>query len=149
MFSRSIPVLSARFRQSPAAMALAALAIAGGSGCVGYGPEANVDDEGLQAEADAGPEIAASEQALIRGSGPKGLGLTCSGGTCECDKDVENECEDLSGQCIEADLDDFIRCVEGWLTTHCSCRTALVAPPKPKWQAVSYDLTSTNLTLAR
>jgi len=101
-------------------MALALLAVAGASGCAaGYGvegdPEAPYDDE---------QDVASSEQALIRGHG----GLSATG---ECDKSIEGDCENLTALCTDDSVDDLIRCIEGWLTTHCSCTLAAVAPPPP------------------
>jgi len=55
-----------------------------------------------------------------------GLGFRCSGGTCTCDKSIENDCEDMSGVCTDASIDALIGCIQGWLTTHCTCTKALV-----------------------
>ena len=89
----------------------------GASGCAAnYVPDPDpVDDE---------QAVESSEQALIRGSG----GLNATG---ECDKSIEGDCEHLTSLCTDDTVDQLIRCIEGWATTHCSCTLAAVAPPKP------------------
>lgn len=79
---------------------------------------------------DPAAEVAAVEQALARGTGGPRAGYTCSGTTCECDKSIENDCEDMSAVCTDATVDALIACINGWLTTHCTCTKAMVAPPK-------------------
>jgi len=100
-------------------MALALLALAGTSGCAASYVAAG-DPE---AEYEGEQEIASSEQALIRGGG-----LSATG---ECDKSIEGDCENMTALCTDDTVDDLIRCIEGWLTTHCSCTLAAVAPPPP------------------
>ena len=65
------------------------------------------------------------------GRGPS-LGYTCSNGTCTCDKSIENDCADMSAVCTDATVDALINCINGWLTTHCTCTKAAVSPtPSP------------------
>jgi len=124
MTSSSTTALSARFHQSR--VTLAALAIVAASGCVGAPPIEDLED-GVEQDA----AVASTEAELIRGGGSGGLGFTCSGGLCTCDKSIENDCEDMSGVCSDATVDGLITCISGWLTTHCTCSLARVAP-KPK-----------------
>jgi len=124
MTSSSTTALSARFHQSR--VTLAALAIIAASGCVGA-PAVEDLEEGVEPDA----AVASTEAELIRGGGSGGLGFTCSGGLCTCDKSIENDCEDMSGVCSDATVDGLITCINGWLTTHCTCSLARVAP-KPK-----------------
>ena len=63
---------------------------------------------------------------INNGGGPGGLSYSCSNGTCTCDKGIENDCEDMSGVCTDGSLDGLISCIDGWLTTHCTCTKALV-----------------------
>jgi hypothetical protein len=58
---------------------------------------------------------------LFRGGRGGGLGYSCTNGTCTCDKSVENDCEDMSAECTDATVDALINCINGWLTTHCTC----------------------------
>jgi hypothetical protein len=104
--------------------ALVVLAIVGASGCAaGVGAE----------EEDA---VTSTTDALMRGGGHVGAGYSCSGGTCTCDKSIENDCEDMSGACTDATVDALINCINGWLTTHCTCTQGLVAPnPKSPYAA--------------
>ena len=102
-----------------ATLGLAFLTTVAAAGCLG-----NPDD--------AEP-VTGSESALARGSGSAGQSYSCSGGTCTCDKSIENDCEDMSGVCSDGSIDNLIACINGWLTTHCTCTQALVAPPKPKF----------------
>ena len=120
-------------------MALALLAIAGTSGCAaGYPVEGN-----SEAPYDDEQDVASSEQALKRGSG----GLSATG---ECDKSIEGDCENMTALCTEDTVDDLIRCIEGWLTTHCSCTLASVAPtPPPKVKLPVANLQRSVMTLAR
>ena len=128
MESSVITALSNRIRRSPATWALLVLARAGAAGCAAGTPDQAIDDG---AHTDA--EIASAEAALIRGGGSGGLGFTCTNGSCECDKSIENDCEDMSGVCSDDTVDDLITCINGWLTTHCTCRLARVAP-RPTFQ---------------
>lgn len=105
-------------------IALIALAGTGAFGCAG-GPGV-AGEEGFANEDPA--QVSVVEAELRTGSGPTGLGYSCTNGTCTCDKSIENDCEDMSGVCRDADIDDLIRCIDGWLTTHCVCKTGLVAP---------------------
>jgi len=90
---------------------LVVLAVAAATGCAA---ETGMLDEDPV-------DVAGSEQALQRGgSGPR-LGFSCTGGTCTCDKSIENDCEDMSGVCTDGSLDGLIACIDGWLTTHCTC----------------------------
>jgi hypothetical protein len=92
-------------------------ALLGTTGCASEyvaQPEAVADEQSVES----------SEQALIRGSG----GLNATG---ECDKSIEGDCENLTALCTDATVDALIACIQGWLTTHCSCTLAAVAPPKP------------------
>jgi hypothetical protein len=120
MTSRSITALSARFH--PSRLTLGALAIVAASGCVGA-PAIEDLEEGVEQDA----AVASAEAELIRGGGSGGLGFTCSGGLCTCDKSIENDCEDMSGVCSDATVDGLINCINGWLTTHCTCSLARVA----------------------
>ncbi len=104
-------------------IALFALASLGSFGCAGG---AGAAGEGLEDEKPA--QVAGLPAELIRGGGPKGLGYSCTNGVCTCDKSIENDCEDMSGVCRDGDIDDLINCIDGWLTTHCVCKTGLVAP---------------------
>jgi hypothetical protein len=119
-------------------MAVALLAVAGAPGCfaghaVDADSEAPYDDE---------PVVASSEEALIRASG----GLSATG---ECDKSIEGDCENLTALCTDDTVDDLIRCIEGWATTHCSCTLASVsAPPKPKFKLPIGNLEQAVLTRA-
>jgi hypothetical protein len=129
MQSNVITAISARICRST----LLALALTGGYGCAAGAPPAEqlVDDS---AQTDA--EIAVAEEALTRGRvGGNRLGFTCTNGVCECDKAVENDCEDMSGVCSDDTVDDLITCIDGWLTTHCVCNLARVAPPKVRFAA--------------
>jgi len=61
------------------------------------------------------------------GGGPSGgLGFSCTNGECTCDKSIENDCEDMTAVCTDATVDGVITCINGWLTTHCTCTKALV-----------------------
>jgi len=119
-------------RRRGALSAAVALAIASVSGCAaGYA----LEDEG---------EIASAEQALRQGDGEayepppdddtagrtsRGPGYSCSSGTCTCDKRIVNDCEDMSGVCTSGSVDDLIRCIQGWGTTHCTCTQGLTSTP--------------------
>jgi hypothetical protein len=93
----------------------AVLAVAAATGCAA---ETGMLDD----DPDADPvEVAGSEEALQRGGGGPRLGFSCTGGTCTCDKSIENDCEDMSGVCTDGTVDDLIACIDGWLTTHCVC----------------------------
>ena len=35
----------------------------------------------------------------------------------------------MSGVCTDATVDGLIACIQGWLTTHCTCTKALVRDP--------------------
>ena len=88
---------------------LAALALAAANGCaadLGAGAEDPVEGTG---------------EALKRGGGGGGLAFSCTNGICTCDKSIENDCEDMSGVCTDASIDDLIACIDGWATTHCTC----------------------------
>jgi hypothetical protein len=114
------------FRSTSGTRQLIALFALAGLGMVGCAGGPGLEEEGLE---DAAPaEVADLEASLIRGSGPTGLGYSCTSGVCTCDKSIENDCEDMSGVCRDADIDSLINCIDGWLTTHCTCRTARVAP---------------------
>jgi len=80
--------------------------------------QADIDEAELEAQG----EVASTEQALVRGGNNKQkLGFTCTGGSCECDKSIENDCEDMTAVCSGGTVDGVITCINGWLTTHCSC----------------------------
>jgi hypothetical protein len=113
MTTRTMTAISARF--------LIALTLAGASGCA-TGEE--LDDPGQD-------EVAQLEDALIRNGGSPRASYTCSNGTCTCDKSIENDCANMSGVCTDATVDALINCINGWLTTHCTCTKAFVAP-QPK-----------------
>ncbi|HZR80636.1 MAG TPA: hypothetical protein VFD92_06035 [Candidatus Binatia bacterium] len=71
-------------------------------------------------------ELIASAIAMVNnGGGTGGLGYSCSGSTCTCDKSIENDCEDMSGICTDDTVDALITCINGWLTTHCVCTKAM------------------------
>jgi hypothetical protein len=36
----------------------------------------------------------------------------------------------MSGVCSDGSIDNLIACINGWLTTHCTCTLARVAPPR-------------------
>ena len=78
-------------------------------------------DTGLLEDGAESVDVGETDQALIRGSGGPRLGYSCTNGVCECDKSIENDCEDMSGVCTDGSLDDLIACIDGWLTTHCTC----------------------------
>lgn len=120
-----------RIRGLLAVLALATIGAA--AGCV---PE----EEAAAGEQGAVTQI---EQSLMRGSGPRGLGYSCSNGTCTCDKSIENDCADMSAVCTDATVDALIACINGWLTTHCVCTQAMAAPPKPKTPIVRPPTTAT------
>jgi hypothetical protein len=123
MKSRSISATATDRLRGP--LAVVALATFGAvAGCV---PEDAVDEQ---------DELARVDEPLIRGTGPQGLGYSCKNGVCECDKSIENDCEDMSAECTEESLDSLITCIDGWLTTHCDCTQAFVAP-KPKFPVVA------------
>lgn len=85
------------------------------------------------AEAEGPDEIASAEQALIRGSGgSQRLGYSCTNGTCTCDKSIENDCEDMTAVCTDKTVDGVITCINGWLTTHCTC-TKDAGFVRPTW----------------
>jgi hypothetical protein len=109
---------STLFRQ---AFLLVALALTGAAGC------------GAPEELDQAEQVAETEEeALKRGGGSPRLGYSCSGGTCECSKAIENDCADMSAVCTDATVDALIACINGWATTHCTCTQAFVAPkPSP------------------
>jgi hypothetical protein len=70
-----------------------------------------------------------SSEALRRGGGGGGkLGFSCSKGVCTCDKSIENDCEDMSAVCTEDTLGGLIQCIDGWLTTDCTCTQAFKSP---------------------
>jgi hypothetical protein len=121
MTSSPTTALSARFH--PSRVTLAALAILAAPGCVGAPPMEGFE-EGVEEDA----AVASTEAELIRGGGSRGLGFTCTSGQCTCDKSIENDCEDMSGVCSDATVDGLITCINGWLTTHCTCSLARVAP---------------------
>jgi hypothetical protein len=121
-------------RFSPTRIALAALAAITMAGCAAQ--------TGLDDEADS--DVAVSDAALMRGGGSTRNAYTCSGGTCTCDKSIENDCEDMSGVCTDATVDALINCINGWLTTHCTCTQAFVRPPSP-----IYTLPTTGTVLTR
>lgn len=106
--------------------------------------QADIDQAELELDEQA--EVASTEQALVRGgSNQQRLGYTCSGGTCECSKAIENDCEDMTAVCTSKTVDGVITCINGWLTTHCSCTkdTGFVRPTtSPTWQlntAATFD----------
>jgi hypothetical protein len=112
---------SPRFSRTRIALAALAAAIT----MAGCAAQTGFDDE-------ADSDVAVSDAALIRGGGGSTRnGYTCSGGTCTCDKSIENDCEDMSGVCTDATVDALINCINGWLTTHCTCTQAFVRPPTP------------------
>jgi hypothetical protein len=114
---------------------LAGLVTFANTGCLG-----NPDDE---------QQVESSEHALARGGGSAGQSYTCdANGSCMCDKSIENDCEDMSGICKDSDITNLINCINGWLTTHCTCTKALVAPPKPKFPIKSVAV-STKLLQSR
>lgn len=87
--------------------------------------QADIDQAEQQAAVDS------TEQALVRGgSNHQRLGYSCTGNSCECDKSIENDCEDMTGVCTDGTVDAVIACINGWLTTHCVCTkaTGLVRP---------------------
>lgn len=109
--------LSGRARRLFPMLAMAALATVAAAGCMG-----NPDDA---------EQVGSSEQALARGGGSVGQSFSCTNGTCTCDKSIENDCWDMTAVCSDATVDGVVTCINGWLTTHCTCTQALVAPPKP------------------
>lgn len=113
----------------------ALFALFGTSGCAaGYVPATDgVEDD---------QTVESSEQALFRGSG----GLNATG---ECDKSIEGDCENLTALCTDDTVDQLIRCIEGWATTHCSCTLAAVAPPKPTVNWTVSGVQWTSATFAR
>jgi hypothetical protein len=111
---------TARFSRTR--IALAALAAMTMAGCAA---QTGLDDN------DADSDVAASDAALMRGGGSTHASYSCSGGTCTCDKSIENDCEDMTGVCTDATVDGVITCINGWLTTHCTCTQAFIKPPTP------------------
>ena len=109
----------ARAARMAPVLGIALMAAVGSGGCLG-----SPDEEG---------QVEASEQGLARGGGSVGNSYSCTNGTCTCDKSIENDCENMSGVCTDATVDGLINCINGWLTTHCTCKQALVAPPKPRF----------------
>ena len=103
------------------------ITLGGASGCGMDGPEEETDDVG-QVEPD-------QSQALARGGGSRGLSYSCTNGTCTCDKSIENDCANMSGVCTDATVDALINCINGWLTTHCTCTQGFVAPPPKPYRA--------------
>lgn len=94
--------------------------------CIAQGclaSQADIDQAELELDEQA--EVASTEQALARGgSNQQRLGYSCTGGICECNKSIENDCEDMTGVCTDKTVDDVINCIGGWLTTHCTCTKA-------------------------
>jgi hypothetical protein len=108
-----------------AAICLLALGAAAGQGCLAS--QADID----QAELDEQAAVASTEQALLSGGwNQQRLGYTCTGTSCECSKAIENDCENMTAVCTDKTVDAVITCINGWLTTHCSCTkdTGLVRP---------------------
>lgn len=83
---------------------------------------------GAEEPAAAAPEAGAESAELRIGGGGPRLGYSCTNGTCTCDKSIENDCEDMSAVCTDATVDALIKCIDGWLTTHCVCTKAFTAP---------------------
>ncbi len=105
----------ARF-QRMGTLALAVLALVGANACAAR----------TVGQGDGDAPIASQAEALSRGGGgSKGAGFTCTNGECTCSKEIENDCEDMSGVCSDDTVDDLIRCIQGWLTTDCTCRLAV------------------------
>jgi hypothetical protein len=77
-------------------------------------------DAGVQGEDEDTVDVTGSEQALMRGGGGR-VGYSCTNGVCECDKSIENDCENMSGVCTDGSIDALIACIDGWATTHCTC----------------------------
>lgn len=73
-------------------------------------------------------ELEESSDALRRGKGGPKLSYSCTNGVCTCDKSIENDCENMSAVCEDADIDPLINCINGWLTTHCTCDEAKTSP---------------------
>lgn len=124
------------------------LAGAAGQGCV---PATAADVEQAELEQASEGDVASFEAALTRGgSNQQRLGYTCSGGTCECSKAIENDCEDMTAVCTDATVGGVITCIDGWLTTHCTCKqdTGLVRPTLPQLQ-LNTSATFTTATIAR
>ena len=112
-----------------------ALALTGLAGC-GMEPT----DEELDSVAESDDQ----SQALARGGGGQRLGYSCTNGTCTCSKSIENDCEDMSAVCTDATVDGLINCINGWLTTHCTCTKAFRAPsPSP------YTVPTTSTTFVK
>jgi hypothetical protein len=101
------------------------------TGCMAT--QADIDQAELEeAGLDGQGEVASTEEALTRGgNNKKSLGFTCTGTSCECDKSIENDCENMSGVCSDATVDALITCIGGWATTHCVCTLGLVRPTQP------------------
>lgn len=134
----------------------ACLALVGtaASGCMATQDDidqAELDEQGALGSTDQG-EVASTEQALLRGgSNHQTLGYSCTpGGSCTCDKSIENDCEDMSGVCADKDIDQLINCINGWLTTHCTCaKASAFVAPTIKNTAVLGKTTTATFSLAR
>ena len=108
------------FRNALLFVALAVSGVAAGCGA----PEELDEADQMTAETD--------EQSLARGGGGRRLSYSCtSSGSCTCDKSIENDCEDMSAVCTDDTVDTLINCINGWLTTHCTCTKAKTAAPSP------------------
>jgi hypothetical protein len=108
--------------------------------------QADIDQAELETAGEG--EVASTEQALLRGgSNQQRLGYSCTSGTCTCDKSIENDCDDMTAVCTAGTVDGVITCINGWLTTHCTCKqdTGLV---RPTTQPVLQLDTATTLSTA-
>ena len=74
--------------------------------------------------------VASTTEALNGGGGHGGIGFTCEGGTCTCSKSIDGDCDNMLINCV-GDMTGFYTCLDGWLTTDCSCATTLRAPKPP------------------
>jgi hypothetical protein len=82
-----------------------------------------VDAPAMDAPADTAESeesTATTSSALKAGGGGGGLGFTCTNGTCTCSKGIEGDCDRMVINCTGG-FDEFDTCMEGWLTTDCSC----------------------------
>jgi len=128
--------------------ALGLLAASAAQGCMASQADIDAAEAQEQGEQAGQAEVAGTEQALLRGGNNTiKLGYSCSGGTCECSKAIENDCEDMTAVCTDATVDGVITCINGWLTTHCTCTqdTSLTVVSPTKTSTLTSASTSFSL----
>ena len=122
MTTTTIHPASTLARQAFAALVALTLLSLGAAGC---GAEGDLAQEEPAAE-----QVDVTEDSLSRGGGAPRAGFTCTGGTCTCDKHIENDCADMTAVCTDKTVDQVIACINGWATTHCTCTQGYAVPKK-------------------